>query len=403
MPASWKSAIVILIPKHQKDHTQPENHRPISLLCVLSKLLERVFLVRFLHWVESNNIISQKQSGFRKGRQTKDHIVRLLQDGATAFNSNKKLAGLFIDIKQAFDKVWHNGLLFKLNNYNIPNHLGKWIQNYLDGRSFQVRSNNAVSSTKQIHTGVPQGSVLGPLLFIVFFNDIADTVKQIADLELGIYADDVAIWLAAINTKTIEKRLQSALDELFLWANNWRTTLSETKTTFTIFNKHGTHLDKAISLFYGQHKLNSEPNPKFLGVTLDPALRLHVHAKVVQERCQKRLNILRCIKGKTWGVSSSLLLIVYKVLIRSIIDYAPMATISMCPTYQLALERVQNAAIRHIIYWPPTVNTATMLKQLKLDSITDRALILTNNYLQKARTHNPIIDDLIKSYNYLTA
>ena len=124
IPAIWKRAIVTMIPKPLKDHSDVANFRPISLLNTLSKLLEHLILGRMQYWIGSNGLLSTYQCGFRKFRQTKDHILRIVQSGLTAFNRNEKLGAIFIDIEKAFDRVWHNGLLFKLNNLGNPNYLG---------------------------------------------------------------------------------------------------------------------------------------------------------------------------------------------------------------------------------------------------------------------------------------
>ena len=107
-------------------------------------------------------------------RQTKDHILLLVQSGLIALNPNEKVFAIFIYIEKAFDRVWHSGLLFKLDRLKIPNYLGFWIKDYLENRTFQVGVNSVLTAKKSIKDGVPQGSVLGPALFNLFFNDITD-------------------------------------------------------------------------------------------------------------------------------------------------------------------------------------------------------------------------------------
>ena len=120
-----------MIPKPKKDHKNPDNYRPISLLNTLSKLFERVILNRLDEWIMKNNLISNVQSGFRRHRQTKDHLLRIIQTCQSSFNKNQKVGAVFIDIEKAFDSVWHSGLLFKLDKQKIPPYLGKLLSSYL--------------------------------------------------------------------------------------------------------------------------------------------------------------------------------------------------------------------------------------------------------------------------------
>lgn len=163
IPSSWKNAIIIMLPKPMKDANNPENYRPISLLNCLSKLLERIIMNRLQFWIKENDLIAPEQCGFRNHRQTRDHILRITQNGLESFNMNERMGAIFIDIEKAFDKVWHDGLLHKLNELNIPNYLGKWIQNYLSGRTFQVRISN--SFEKIYKSRCPPRQCLGACAF----------------------------------------------------------------------------------------------------------------------------------------------------------------------------------------------------------------------------------------------
>ena len=398
VPTAWKLAIVVMIPKPMKDHSKAENHRPISLLITLSKLLERAILKRYLAWLDQINMLANVQCGFRQHRQTKDQILRLLQDGISAFNKEQKLGGLFVDIKQAFDGVWHDGLLFKLNQHKIPNYLGKWTQNYLKDRQFQVRSSNTFSAKRNIETGVPQGSVLGPVLFIIFFNDIVKTSPSPHDPQLALFADDVAAWVASRSLKVIQLRLQKQLDHIEHWMSEWRTQLSTSKTVFTIFNKSNKFIQNQVELKYHNEPIQPVKNFKFLGVTLDPGFKLNKYADELSIRSYRRLNMLRKIKGKNWGASTKLITTTYKVLVRSILEYAPFTLLTMAPANQHKIEKIQRAAARIATFWPPHTSTNTIYSKLNLEPIMDRAYRLTDNYICKANANNPLIHSAIEEY-----
>ena len=238
-----------MIPKPNKNPHLAASYQPISLLSTLSKLFERVVMWRILIWLNNSNILSKYQAGFRKGKSTHDHIIRIIQNVQAAFNRGQLVGAIFIDIEKAFDKVWHTGLLFKLNLLKIPNYLGKWIANYLSSRTFKVRTNGSLSSPTPIHAGVPQGSVLGPILFNIFVNDIVECAAS-PHIELALYADDKAAWTAANRKDHIQKRLQDQLNATEKWMSKWRTKLSKEKTMYTLFSKTKKREADTLSLMY---------------------------------------------------------------------------------------------------------------------------------------------------------
>jgi hypothetical protein len=397
IPNSWKRSVVVMIPKPMKDHTQASNHRPISLLNTLSKLLERVVLARFQHWLNINNLLPIEQSGFRRNRQTKDQILRLLQDGLAAFNKNQKLGSLFVDIAQAFDSVWHLGALFKMDRDGIPNYLGRWMADYLQNRGFIVKSGHAFSSERRIERGVPQGSVLGPSIFSHFFSDVVSS-RSPSDPVMALFADDVAAWIASKSLKVIQIRLQKLLDHLQDWMSRWRMKLSVSKTVYTIFNNGNRLISQGIKLNYNNQALQQEKNFKFLGVTLDPGLRLHKFADELTSRAKRRLAIIRSIKGRNWGASKKLILTSYKVLIRSILEYVPFVHLVTADTNREKMERIQRAAVRVATHWPPGVTTKEMYQKVNLEMLKDRAFKLTDKYICKSYASNQLITNTVNSY-----
>ncbi len=394
VPSCWKVATVIMLPKPLKDPNLPESYRPISLLNTLSKILERIASQRLLEFCRSNNIISVYQCGFRRHHQTKDQILRVSQAVQEGFNLDMKTGMLLVDIKGAFDTVWHQGLLYKLKRLGLPNYLGLWIENYLTDRSFQVRVQGSFSSLRPIRAGVPQGSVLGPLLFNLFFNDIADEKCT----ELGLFADDLSAWHRSRHLKMIEKKLQEYLDNIAQWLSRWRLQLSVEKTVFLLFNKAGKNLKNEINLFYNLDPIEHEKHPKFLGVVMDPGLSFCQHANYIKERAETRMNMLRSLRGRSWGTNIELLLTTYKALIRSLIDYAPPVTMAMCDTARKTLETIQSKTVRSITRWAPGETNKEMLQHYKIDEVLPRAHKLMNDYVGKAYKFNPLIKDLIEDY-----
>ncbi|XP_076324219.1 uncharacterized protein LOC143232530 [Tachypleus tridentatus] len=173
-PPSCKSAIikVIHVPKTNPASSNPKDYRPISLINNIGKLLKKILATRITWYLESEELLSEIQNASRKNRQTADHLVPLTESVTQGFNRNHTTVGLFLDVKQAFDSVWHQGLKFKLLQFDLPPTLTRWIASFLDNRTAKVRINNATSHTVRLSAGVLQGSVLSPLLYILYVNDI---------------------------------------------------------------------------------------------------------------------------------------------------------------------------------------------------------------------------------------
>jgi hypothetical protein len=172
IPDKWKYSMIQMIPKKTGSPSNINNYRPISMTSSIAKLFERILSTRIKAHLKSNNILVRNQSGFRNHRQTKDNLLYLTQKTTESFNRSKNVCAIFFDIQSAFDKVWHEGLIFKLIQINLPLYLVEIIHDYLVSRKFVVSINGHCSETKIIAAGVPQGAVLSSILFNIFINDL---------------------------------------------------------------------------------------------------------------------------------------------------------------------------------------------------------------------------------------
>ena len=298
------------------------------------------------------------------------------------------VGAIFIDINKAFDRVWHKGLLFRLHELCLPNYLGGWIKDYLFSRTFQVKVDGKLSEVKQIKAGVPQGSILGPLLFNIYFNSVADTILSNKAASLALYADDIGIWVASPYLKIITKHLQSILDCIFLWMSKWRMVVSTEKSVVSLFNRGCKKISDRLVVSYNGTRLPSESYPKFLGITLDPGLRMSRNTEIVLTRANRRINLLKKLSGKNWGVKPLLILITYKVLIRSIIDYSILTVPTLSVTSLNKLEVIQRKAIRIAFCWPADSSSVALLNISNLTSIEERAILLCDKFFRKAILQN---------------
>ncbi|GFV62662.1 probable RNA-directed DNA polymerase from transposon X-element [Trichonephila clavipes] len=224
-PSAWKTAVVVPILKPGKDPTLAESHRPISLLPILSKLAEKIISTRLNDFLETNKILIPEQHGFRPRLSTTHQLLRVVEYIKEGNNMGQCTAAVFLDIQKAFDRVWHTGLLFKLINYNIPTPLILLLNSYISNRSFTVKINRTYSQTRSISAGVAQGSILGPVLFNLYVNDILKSTNTM----LCMYADDTAILSRHKNLNTLVENINEHLAHLEIWFSVWKIALNSTK------------------------------------------------------------------------------------------------------------------------------------------------------------------------------
>ena len=299
IPVAWKQASVTMIPKKGKDVSDPSSYRPISLLSCLAKFLEKIINNRLIKYLEQNNKIPIFQSGFRKNRSTSDHILRLTQSVKEGFNQNLLTTAVFFDLAKAFDRTWHQGLVYKLHQAKCPLYLARWIEDFLRDRTFRVRVGECVSSERIIEAGVPQGSCLSPTLFLLYVSDIVEVLEPLSDIKIALYADDICIWTTKRTKDELRIELQKGIEN---FCQRWRLELNVSKTNFCTFTTAGLRNNYeerySINLFCDKSRILINPHPIFLGFQLDPKLGFGKLVDDVIKKAHTRLNVLRIPKSK---------------------------------------------------------------------------------------------------------
>ena len=277
-PSIWKTSSIIPIHKMGKPLDSPASFRPISLTSCVSKLFERIILSRLLFFLESNSILSPRQAGFCPGRSTLDQILYLSQSISDGFNKPRPGSRTIlstIDFSKAFDSVWHPALFHKLISAGLPPCFARWTQSFLSDWRASVVFQNHKSRSFRVRRGVPQGSVLGPVLFSPFINDLPASLPS--SVSFSLYADDLAIWSSSPSVPTAVEATQGALFRLERWSEYWCLPLNPSKCEASFFSvdPHQANLQPNLLLLGSRLRFN--PTPIFLGVTFDRTLSFSKH------------------------------------------------------------------------------------------------------------------------------
>ena len=342
-PESWRLATIIPIPKPGKDHAEPTNYRPIALTSCLCKTLERMINKRLVWYLESNNLITKLQSGFRAERSTNDNLVKLETFIRDAFIKREHVVAVFFDLEKAYDTTWRYGILKDLHNFGMKGRLPNFIKSFLEDRTIQVRVGSTLSDLYDQEQGVPLGAILSTTLFNVKLNDIINCLDYKTDGSL--YVDDFCICFRSKNMRTIERHLQQCLNRIENWATRNGFKFPKSKTQCVHFCQQGKiHNDPVVYIYGSQIPVVAES--KFLGVIFDRKLSFIPHIKYLKAKCLKALNLLKVLSHTSWGADRTTLLHLYRSLIRSKLDYGSIIYGSARKSYLQMLDTVHNQGLR---------------------------------------------------------
>jgi ribonuclease HI len=342
-PVQWQQGIVIPIPKPNKEHTDPNSYRPIALTSCLCKTMERMVNDRLVYYLESNRVISNLQSGFRKQRCTTDQLVRLETWVREGLANREHVVAVLFDLEKAYDTTWKYGILLDLFKAGLRGYLPIFISKFLENRLFRVRIGSTLSDQFSQETGVPQGSILSVTLFNLKINSIVDCIKP--GIDSSLYVDDFLACARSQQMRSIERQLQLCLNNLQKWSDENGFRFSTAKTVCIHFcNKRLIHPEPVLLLHNQPIPIVAEA--KFLGVTFDKKLSFIPHLQNLRTKCTKSLNLLKVVSHKDWGGNSQTLLKLYRTLIRSKLDYGSIVYGSARKSYLQMLDPIQNLSLR---------------------------------------------------------
>ena len=376
-PEDWRLATVIPIPKPGKDHAEPTNYRPIALTSCLCKTLERMINKRLIWYLESNNLLSRYQSGFRTGRSTNDNLVKLETFIRDAFVKKEHVVAVFFDLEKAYDTTWRYGIMKDIHKLGLRGRLPTFIESFLADRAMQVRVGSTLSDLYDQEQGVPQGGVLSTTLFNIKINDIVKCLDNLTDCSL--YVDDFCICFRSKSMRTIERHLQQNLNKIEHWATNNGFKFSKSKTQCVHFCQLRKQHDDPVLTLYGS-PIPVVQEYKYLGLIFDKKLSFIPHIKYLKAKCLKSLNILKVLSHTTWGADRTTLLQLYRSLIRSKLDYGSIVYGSARKSYLAMLDPIHHQGLRLALGAFRTSPTASLYVEADEPSLNTRREKLSLQY-----------------------
>lgn len=368
-PNRFKIAKVKAIPKPGKDQRDPSNYyRPISLLSCIGKMFEKLIHCRFQAHAESNNLINPEQFGFRRQHSTVHQLKRVTNYIRQKKAERKTTSMVLLDIENAFDTICHDGLIYKLNKNGTPMYLLKILRAFISNRQFMVEVNRVLSDPKKVVAGVPQGSVLSPILYATYIANF----KGIKDCQSAYYADDTALYSATKTTNKSIKNVQRSLQSIDKFMTKWKIRINAAKTQFIIFpfNRSRRRIH-TTDLRFLNNVIRPETTVKYLGVILDQKLNFDSHIVNARNKASKAMCAFYPLRAETSKLNLKNKNVVYKTMIRPIITYAAPIWCHATKSRMKKLQILQNKCLKQINNLPWRFGTEDLHSLTGYPKITD--------------------------------
>lgn len=382
VPSDWRTAHIVPIFK-KGDKTNPANYRPVSLTCILSKAMEHIISSHIMNHLETNNILSDVQHGFRAHRSCESQLLLTFNDWATNLDNKEQSDVIILDFSKAFDKVPHKRLQEKMSHYGINSNINTWIMNFLSNRQQAVLLEGAKSSYEPVTSGVPQGTVLGPILFLIYINDLSDNIKS----KVRLFADDAVLY-RNIREANDTLRLQEDLNTLCKWEEQWQMHFNPSKCVVLRVPGNRTPIKAKYSIH--DETLLEVNNYKYLGVTINNKLKWDDHINNITKKTSSKLgfiqrNLARCSKN----IKES----AYNTLVRPNLEYCSSVWDPHNKSLKAKLERIQRKAARFVSKdFRRTSSVTTMLQNLNWPTLETRRQVSSLTMVHRILNNNIAIN-----------
>lgn len=391
MPDDLKIAKVIPLFKSD-DPSCFNNYRPISILPCFSKILEKIVYKRILLHLNSNLILFQHQYGFRKHHSTYMALLHLIDKVTSALENNKFCCSIFIDFSKAFDTVNHDILLNKLYKYGFHDITYKWLKNYVSNRSQFVYTKGYVSNKAAILCGVPQGSILGPLLFLIYINDLVNASTLLSPI---MFADDTTLIRSNANFNSLINEVNTGLCAFSSWFKLNKLSLNIKKSNFIIFSGKKVYPKNLSKIEIDSIEMPQVSSTRFLGVNVDENLSWREHIDWVSKKINKSIGIIRKIGHL---VTRNCLLTLYYSLIYPYLSYC---SIVWASTFHTSLHRIlvfQKRFVRIATRSEPRTSSGPLFQKLKILSVYNLNIFQICVFIYKIYSSEGNIPEQFKVY-----
>ena len=366
VPSDWRTANVVPIFK-KGDRSKPANYRPVSLTAICCKLMEHILVSNIMGHLDQHQILTDYQHGFRHHRSCETQLLITSHDLAAKMNQRKQVDMAVLDFSKAFDKVPHHRLVSKLHYYGVRGPSNTWVKHFLLGRKQRVVVDGEFSDESPVVSGVPQGSVLGPLLFLAFINDIADNISS----NIRLFADDCLLY-RTINNEHDQKLFQQDLNSLHEWSNLWNMEFNVAKC-FTMHITQAKKHKRLCTYHMGGTAMQTTESTAYLGITINKDLKWNQHINIIAAKANRVLGMLRRnLRRAPRKVKQA----AYTTLVRPRVEYCS----TIWDPYQKQqvnqIEMVQRRAARFVLDRPYRRDTrdsvTSMLQELQWKSLAER-------------------------------
>ena len=330
--------------------------------------MERIVHHQVYEYLQEHNLITSEQFGFRPNLSTNIALTQLTEEILQNLDNKMITGAVFIDLRKAFDTVDHSLLISKLQNLGFSNPVVNWFRSYLSSRAAVTSINNSTSNPKPVTVGVPQGSILGPLLFLLYINDLPQCLNHCKAI---LYADDTLLYHSARTVADLQHKINTDLESLSHWLNNNLLTLNNEKTKFMLFsNKKQAHSHPDVTITMQNENIQREKTIKYLGITLSEDFSWHEHIDSMINKINQRLGVLRRIKN---CLDLDTRCVLYTSLILPLFDYADTIWGDKNNIVLMdSLQTLENKAAKLILDEHPRYSATIALQRLKWTTLNTR-------------------------------
>lgn len=347
LPQTWKHSLIIPIKKPGKDPRQATSYRPIALTSCTCKLMEKIINKRIQWTLEHKNLLNNYQSGFTKGKSTTDNITYLVDNIQTGFATQRQTTAIFIDLKNAYDRVWTHKVTEHIQRLGFKGRIVKYINSFLTNRTFNIQMGNIESDIGHMKNGIPQGSVLSCTLFNIVFDDVLNHIDN--STKFCAYADDLVLFQNGKNTKSTEANLQKTLTETNLQMNRNGLEISTDKTKLMHFTKQNKKNIQLPIIQLNNQNLELVDNFKFLGVFFNNKLTWTAQINQLHDKTTKNINLIKMLSHTKYGGERETLLRVHEAVTTSIHNYSALIFTKLTKKDERKLNTIHTRSTKYAI------------------------------------------------------